>query len=103
MAWMARGQGVMASYLVGTLPDLTQLQANNGGVFPVSRVYSIIDGSAAAGAHGTREMPARGSRYMAESPEMLGPYYLPGDQEELVRARILALVEYISTLQQQAP
>jgi mono/diheme cytochrome c family protein len=95
-----KGQGVMASYLVGSLPDLTQLQANNGGVFPVSRVYAIIDGSATAGSHGTQEMPIWGSRYMAESKEALGDYYLPEDQEAFVRGRILALVEYISTLQQ---
>jgi mono/diheme cytochrome c family protein len=29
-----KGQGVLASHLVGSLPDLTQLQARNGGRDP---------------------------------------------------------------------
>jgi mono/diheme cytochrome c family protein len=95
-----KGQGVMAGYLSGSLPDLTQLQANNGGVFPVSKVYAIIDGTATSGVHGTKEMPAWGSRYMAQSGKMLGDFYLPEDQEAFVRGRILALIEYISTLQE---
>jgi hypothetical protein len=44
-------------------------------------------------------MPAWGSRYRAGTPEMLGDYCLPEDQEALVRARILALIEHLSTLQ----
>lgn len=95
-----KGQGVMASYLTGSLPDLTQLQANNGGVFPVSHVYAIIDGSETSGSHGTREMAIWGNRYMAQSAKALGDYYMPEDQEAFVRGRILALVEYISTLQE---
>jgi mono/diheme cytochrome c family protein len=95
-----RGDGVMAGFLTSTVPDLSGLQAANNGVFPVTAVYGIIDGSAASGVHGTAEMPAWGDRYMAQSPRMLGEYYGPEDQEAFVRGRILALIEYISTLQQ---
>ena len=93
------GDGVIAGFLDTSLPDLGMLTQENDGVFPVSRIYSIIDGTAASGIHGTSEMPAWGMRYMAQAPERLGEFYRPGDPEALVRARILALVEYISTLQ----
>jgi mono/diheme cytochrome c family protein len=95
-----KGDGVISGFLETSLPDLTRLSQENGGVFPVVRVYSIIDGSATSGVHGTSEMPAWGMRYMAQAPRMLGEYSMPGDEEAFVRGRILALVEYISTLQE---
>ena len=93
------GDGVIAGFLDTPLPDLGMLTQENDGVFPVSRIYAIIDGSAASGIHGTSEMPAWGMRYMAQAPERLGEYARPGDAEALVRARILALVEYIAEMQ----
>ena len=39
-----KGDGTIAPYLNVALPDLTKLQANNGGVFPVTRVFQIIEG-----------------------------------------------------------
>lgn len=93
------GNGVMAGYLVGSLPDLSRLQADNGGVFPVQMLYDVIDGGAAVGAHGSSEMPAWGDRYLAKSPEMLGEFWSPTDADRFVRGRVLALIEYISTLQ----
>ena len=93
------GGGVMAGYLTGSLPDLTQLQAGNDGVFPVARLYEVIAGTDTASIHGTSEMPAWGRRYDAQAPQMLGDMFTPADQEAFVRGRILALVEYISTLQ----
>ena len=93
------GGGVMAGYLMGTLPDLTTLQKDNGGVFPVARLYAVIEGGDAPGPHGTRDMPAWGDRYNAQAPAMLGEIYSSADQESFVRGRILALIEYISTLQ----
>ncbi|WP_397543416.1 c-type cytochrome [Roseovarius salis] len=33
-----KGGGPMAGYLTESLPDLTQIQKNNGGVFPVTAV-----------------------------------------------------------------
>lgn len=96
-----RGDGPLVSFLTAKLPDLTQLQKSNGGVFPVARVYEVIDGSNAIAVHGTREMPAWGLRYAKDAPEALGYYDGPGDREMFARARVLALVEYISTLQVQ--
>ena len=91
----------MATFLMKQPSDLTQLQKGNDGVFPVKRVYGIIEGSTDASVHGTAEMPAWGMRYSRKAPEALGPYYLPSDKEAFVRGRILALVEYLSTLQEQ--
>ena len=94
------GDGVIAGYLETAPADLTKLQAANGGVFPVANIYAVIDGSATSGVHGTSEMPAWGMRYSAQAPRQLGEYYVEADREAFVRGRILALVEYISTLQQ---
>ena len=89
----------MAGYLVGSLPDLSRLQAENGGVFPVQILYDTIDNGGAVGAHGSSEMPAWGDRYRAKSPEMLGEFWSRTDADRFVRGRVLALIEYISTLQ----
>jgi mono/diheme cytochrome c family protein len=94
------GDGVMAGMLNSRVPDLTQLQKDNAGVFPVSALYNLIDGTDASGIHGTRDMPAWGMRYSLDAPEMLGWDYSEADQQAFVRARILALIEYIATIQQ---
>ncbi len=94
-----RGQGPLAGYLNTAMPDLTTLQRDNGGVFPFARLYEVVDGRVDVGAHGTREMPAWGRRYDRDAPGLMGEMWSPGDREAFVRGRILALVEYISTLQ----
>lgn len=95
-----KGDGVISGFLNKKLPDLTQIQKNNGGVFPVSQVYSTIAGQAEVGAHGSSDMPAWGLRYSRSAPESLGFYYGPNDEEALIRTRILALVEFISSIQE---
>jgi mono/diheme cytochrome c family protein len=95
-----KGDGPIAGFLNTAPSDLTTLQEDNGGVFPVMRLYQVIEGSAEAGPHGTREMPAWGVRYDAQAPQMLGGLYGPGDQQAFVRGRILELIEHVSTLQQ---
>jgi mono/diheme cytochrome c family protein len=93
------GSGVMQEFMNTKPSDLTVLQKNNGGVFPVSAVYNIVAGQGAPGVHGTSEMPAWGQRYRVRAPDQLGWDYSPEDREQFVRGRILALIEYISTLQ----
>lgn len=92
------GGGPMAGYLTGTLPDITQIQKNNGGVFPLSDVYALIDGSAAMGAHGSREMPAWGNRYSVDAEDQLGMDF-GVNRETYVRTRILALIEHLASIQ----
>lgn len=96
-----KGDGPLVSFMTGSMPDITQLQKNNGGVFPVTRVFGVIDGSATAGPHGTSEMPAWGQRYRKDAPEWLGYQGAPGEAEALARLRVLALVEYVASLQEE--
>ena len=95
-----KGDGPVAKSLSSPPSDLTRLSEANNGVFPVSRVHEVIDGRIERLVHGTRDMPVWGDRYMREmtSPESGGWVSKEWD-EAIVRRRILALVEYISTLQ----
>ena len=67
----------------------------NNGVFPFTRVYEIIDGRQEVRAHGTREMPIWGKDLSFGALTGI-PYY---NDEAFVRARVLALTEYIYRLQ----
>ena len=78
-----------------TAPNLATLSSRNGGVFPFKRVYEIIDGRQEMQAHGPRDMPIWGRDY-ADIASKLNQYY---DRESFVRAKILALTEYINRLQ----
>ncbi len=90
-----KGGGVYGDFLKRTPTDLTVMAKNNGGVFPISRAFEVIEG--AGPGHGTREMPIWGQQYKVAAAE----YYFdtPYNQETFVRTRILALIEYLSRLQ----
>lgn len=90
-----RGNGPYVELLKRSPPDLTQLQKRNGGVFPIGRVYEVIEGAGTG--HGTRDMPIWGERYRVQA----GEYFVdvPYNEPVYVRTRILALVEYLSRLQ----
>lgn len=92
-----KGDGSYGYIVEAKIPDLTLLQKSNGGIFPVTRIYETIDGGLMVKAHGTREMPIWGDRYRIEAAE----YYIdvPYDDRAFVRARILALIEHLATLQ----
>lgn len=80
------------------MPDLTKLAANNNGVFPFARVYEAIDGTQFPKAHGTTLMPIWGQDYIVQSREGYYDDYRY-DPAAFVRARILALTEYLYRLQ----
>jgi mono/diheme cytochrome c family protein len=90
-----KGSGVYSDMLTKSAPNLTSLTQRNGGVFPVARVYDVIEGAGVG--HGTREMPIWGRDYSIQAAE----YYMdvPYNQEAYVRGRILSLVEYLNRLQ----
>lgn len=90
-----KGGGAYVEFLKRTPTDLTMLAKRNGGVFPISRVYDVIDGAGVG--HGSRDMPVWGQDYRVKA----GEYYVdvPYDSEVFVRNRILALTEYLSRLQ----
>lgn len=85
----ARGNGPFAELLNVKPPDLTLLARAEGGDFPFSRVYQRIDGRALPLAHGTRAMPIWGQRLKRE-----------GGDETYVRGRILEIMLYLESLQQ---
>jgi hypothetical protein len=95
------GNGPMAGIINEKVPDLTRLARDNDGVFPFSRVYEVIDGTREARAHGPRDMPVWGSAYKRDAPQWLGYDYTNSDSESFVRGRILALIGYLQTLQQE--
>jgi len=79
------------------VPNLTVLAKKNHGVFPFAGVYETIDGTHVVKAHGSRDMPIWGADYKVMGNQSSLGY--PYSQEAFVRARILALVEYVYRLQ----
>jgi mono/diheme cytochrome c family protein len=92
-----KGKGSFAQALELSVSDLTTLAKRNGGVFPVLRVYDVIDGREAVKAHGTREMPIWGKHYAAGSAHVYDDY--PRNPEAAARGRILLLIDYLYRLQ----
>lgn len=92
-----KGDGPYQPFQAKSPPNLTTLSKANSGVFPYQRVYEIIDGRQAVAAHGPRDMPIWGARYLAES----AGYYMdvPYDPEAFVRTRVSALVDYVYRIQ----
>ena len=88
----ARGSGPVAAALNVPPADLTRIATRRGGDFPADDIAAWIDGRLALPAHGTREMPVWGYRFAEGLP--------PGElTQELVRGRILTVVEYLRSIQ----
>lgn len=87
------GNGMAASMLEQQPADLTQLSKNNAGRFPLASIYSIIDGRMSTAAHGARDMPVWGNIWKKNVPEQYAEYY--------VRGRILELILYLDSIQEQ--
>ncbi len=85
----AKGNGPVSKELKTHPTDLTVLAKNNNGVFPHDMVYEVIDGrNSTIISHGTREMPIWGYRF--------GP-----PQAFRFKARILAVIDYLSRVQEK--
>ena len=96
-----KGDGPVSPYLLNAPPDLTMLSKTNDGVFPIARVYSIIDGTADVAVHGGRDMPVWGDRYMTEMRSDATAHYSWIEARTYAQSRVLALVEYIATIQEE--
>jgi mono/diheme cytochrome c family protein len=95
-----KGDGGMIDVLNRTPTDLTVLSKKNGGVFPVDRIYSVIDGREAVKGHGSREMPVWGSSYSMEGARAGEMYFdAPYTMDMYTRARILSLIDYLNRIQ----
>jgi len=106
-----KGHGPVSVLLKVPPADLTVLAKKNNGVFPFDTVYNVIDGREVIIAHGTREMPIWGERYkpdlnsaarawahMIASNSFIRPFF---DLETIVRMRILAVIDYLSRIQEK--
>lgn len=91
-----RGDGPLAAELGSAPTDLTALASSNGGDFPYWKVFAMIDGRYVVPGHGTREMPVWGREFLSADADTYGPM----GGEASTRERILALAEYIATLQE---
>lgn len=95
-----KGGGAIVDLLKQKPTDLTTLSKRNNGVFPVGRVYALIDGRETLKAHGERDMPAWGNRYASDKVKA-AEYYIdvPYDAEMYARSRILSLIDYLNRIQ----
>ncbi len=82
-----KGNGPKANQLSATPTNLTLLSKENGGSFPETAVYNIIDGRRVGDLHG-QEMPIWGEHFK----EIVG-------NEEAVDERISNLIEYLISIQ----
>ena len=95
------GDGWFSAYLKRPPSSLATLRRNNGGVFPFDRIHQVVDGRKEVQVHGPRDMPVWGDVYRMEPATIWGtPLEGVISDDRMVRARILALIEYISRLQQ---
>ena len=91
---MGKGAGPLAELMTVPVPSLTNLSAQNDGVFPMLRVIHTIDGRPGIKGHGY-PMPVWGKRFEADI-EDAGPY----GSETLIRGRILSLALYLESIQE---
>lgn len=89
------GDGPIAGVLTVDVPDLTLLAANNDGEFPYLDTLMVIDGRTGVRGHGSN-MPVWGDTFSREGMQQAGDY----GGEMIARGRLLSLVEYLMTIQQ---
>lgn len=94
----AAGDGSVAELFTKKPRNLQLLAKDNNGAFPFSEVYQAIDGRRIVQGHGDSEMPVWGDLFFAEAlPDTFHPGIEP---DQIVQARILALVYFLQTVQQ---
>ena len=81
-----KGDGPAGAELRTKPSDLTSIAKRNGGVSPTEIVYRVIDGTRTKRVHGNYEMPVWG-------------YVFGSEPEDVVRRRILAIIDYLQTIQ----
>ncbi len=77
------------------LTQLTMKQSDKR--FPLLDVFMIVDGRTGVRGHGSTEMPIGGSAFQRDIGDTAGPY----GAVLLIRARLVALVDYIESMQKQ--
>jgi hypothetical protein len=93
----ADGDGPMTEILTVEVPDLTGLAVRNGGTFPWLRTVHMVDGTTGLRAHGG-PMPVFGTIFEGDTAVADAPDGTP----VIMSARVLAVVEYLQSLQRAA-
>jgi mono/diheme cytochrome c family protein len=93
----AKGDGPIAGLLEIETPDLTGLAQRAGGTFPYEQIVLVVDGRNEIRAHGS-EMPVWGDRYFVSA--MVSDSLDPQQGDMVARGRVLALANYLSSIQQ---
>lgn len=89
-----KGDGDMANVLTVKAPNLTLLEKNNDGFFPMLRVVHSIDGRTGLRSHAS-VMPLFGKTFSADTGDV-------GYAEVLVtRGRVLSLAMYLESIQEE--
>ena len=86
----ARGDGPLAASLRRRPANLTEIAKRNGGVFPRTLVFTVIDGRQKVAGHGGPDMPVWGDAFR-RSVEV--------SDDAAVASRIQSLVDYLELLQ----
>ena len=82
----------MVPHLNTSPSNLRSLSARNGGTFPYLAVVRQIDGRDLRAVHGSNEMPVWGWQFSHSDNDMRDP-------TKQTQARINALVDYLTTIQ----
>ena len=122
----AKGSGPLSAKLNAKPADLTALAKRNHGLFDAGAVYQMIDGRNGRVSHHSADMPIWGCRHQTPLPTLpantkrkqkipkrilsqMKPHEneldslldLPCDSEAAIRERLLAIVSYLSLLQEK--
>lgn len=92
-----KGDGIVGELFRQKPKDLSLLAKENGGVFPMERVYQSIDGRARIAAHGESNMPVWGEFFMVQALD--DPRIDPKAARDVVAGRIFAVIQYLESLQ----
>jgi Cytochrome c len=105
-----KGSGPLSSKLTIKPADLTALAKRNNGVFSPDAVAERVDGRSEIEPHRDSEMPIWGCRQgpppgpqkKAYEPKPIDSLLnMPCDPEEVIRNRILDVVEYLAQIQEK--
>lgn len=92
-----KGDGVYEPKLLVKPSNLTLLQKQNNGIFPIRQIFLMIEGREGAKYHGPREMPIWGDRFDHESILFVDSRF----KRTFVRGRIFELLLYLEEIQIQ--
>jgi len=90
-----RGDGPMSMLLTLPVPDLTAIAARRDGRFPWLTIVHIVDGRSGLRGHGG-SMPIFGAYFQGDTAAADAPDGSP----VITSGRVLAVVDYLATIQQ---